>query len=447
MAAGVSAGVSGTAQRTRPELLDLTVLGIAAGGDGVGRDESGRVIFVPRCAPGDMLRVRIRQKRKTFARAEIERVVTPGPGRVSPACPLFDRCGGCQLQHLADEPQAQARSRIVADALRRIGGLESAVPRALCPGPRLGYRNRVRFHLRRDGDGVRAGYHGAGRPDRIVDADDCPLAEPTIRTAWSALREGWGKAASRLPGGPELEITLRAAVDGRVALHVSGGSADQPGRPDRVMPAIPSLDSYWWTPDSGSRVHLGGHEIFRDVWGGIELELRPDTFVQANRVVAAEIDAWIDAELGDVTGLRMLDLYAGAGLGALRWVGRGAGVTACELNRDAVETGRVAAARLGRVVELVEGRVEAVIDRLLPADVVVVNPPRQGLARSVTDRLAAARSARTIVYASCDPATLARDLRRLAGGWRVRSVQPFDAFPQTAHVETVVVLDRVGEPE
>jgi tRNA/tmRNA/rRNA uracil-C5-methylase (TrmA/RlmC/RlmD family) len=185
----------------------------------------------------------------------------------------------------------------------------------------------------------------------------------------------------------------------------------------------------------------------RDTWLGIELDLLPDAFVQVNREVTELLEADLDGQLGPVSGKRILDLYAGVGLRGIRWSASGADVISVEAERDAVETGRQAAAGAGSTPEFVHARVEDVLPRGLAAgaDVIVVNPPRSGLDAAAAESLCAVTASR-LVYVSCDPATLARDVDRLSSAWTPVRARPFDAFPQTGHVETVLWFKpREGE--
>jgi 23S rRNA (uracil1939-C5)-methyltransferase len=425
----------GAAAADRESLVDLRIESIAAGGDGVARDERGRVVFVPRTAPGDRVRVRVVAEKPSWARAIPVEIVAQGPDRVQPPCEHAASCGGA------------ARRRIVADALARIGGLEVDVLEPLPVEPAFGYRSRVTFALQRDGGSVRAGYHRFDAPGDLVDVRDCPLAELGVREAWNSLRAAWGSDAGALPEGAELRLTLRSSKEGGIGLLVEGGEIGEhrAGDPARLEAGVPNLECYHWRDGSGRRHRLAGSATLSDHWGGIDLHLRPDAFVQVNRAAARHIDEWVDRQSGPPAGRRLLDLYAGAGTRALRWALAGGETVACEANTDAVKTGREAANRYSVDARFVESRVGSALDSLLPADVVVVNPPRQGLSRRVAERLARG-DAGGLAYVSCDPATLARDLGRLSEAWRVRHVQPVDAFPQTAHVETLVWLEPTGGP-
>jgi 23S rRNA (uracil1939-C5)-methyltransferase len=418
--------------------VELVVDGIATGGDGVGRDPGGRVVFVPRTAPGDRVRVRLETVRPRWARGSVVELLAPGPDRRPAPCPAYDRCGGCDLQHLPSAVQREARRGIVRDTLRRIGGAELDVPPVVPAPEELGYRNRVRFTLRRDAAGTRAGFREIGRPDAIADLEDCPLAEQPIRRAWRALRAAWGEGARALPAGEELELTLRSSAAGALALHVCGGDPESPGSPSALAAAVPGLASYTWEDAGGGHRLLAGVPELEDVWQGIRFRLGPEAFLQANREVSARIDAFLEELVGDLRGRRVADLYAGVGARSIRWAAAGAVVTAVESNPAACAAGRRAAEEAGAEVRFVEGRVERHPLIAREADVVVVNPPRTGLASVAASALAGEGRARRLVYVSCDPATLARDLTRLAPRWSPAELLGFDAFPQTGHVETVV---------
>jgi len=433
--------------------LELQVESVAVGGDGVAREPSGRVVFVPVTAPGDRVLAVVTEDRGSFLRARAEEVLAPGPGRRPPPCPYYGACGGCQLQHLAPAAQREAKRGAVRDALLRIGGVEVEVPPVCEAGPRLGYRNRVALTLRRGaggGDGradaagavVRAGYRARGEPDRIMDVTDCPLAEPAVGEAWRALRRAWGPGARHLPAGDELRITVRGSATGSVAVLVEGGRPDRAGHPERLAAAVPGLSTYAWRPHGKRRARiLAGEPALRERWQGFEVDLAPGVFLQVNRRVSEAVDRSLDEGLGSVDGLRILDLYAGVGTRALRWSLRGAEAAACEADPDAVAAGERAASRSGASPELHAGRVEDLLETLLPADVVVLNPPRAGLSREVARALREKGGAARLAYVSCDPATLARDLARLGDAWELAGLEAFDAFPQTAHVETLAWLE------
>ncbi len=436
--------MSGTDAPAATGTVELTVESVAVGGDGVAREPDGRVVFVPRTAPGDRVRVRLTEERGSWARGEAVELLEPGPDRVEAPCPYYEACGGCQLQHLERSAELEAKGRAVADALERIGGRPVDPPTVADPGPPFRYRNRVTFTLRRGDDGPVAGYHRRETPERLVDVEDCPLAEEPVAAAWRDLRAAWGEGAAILPAGEELRITVRASAEGRTALLVEGGGGDE-GDPAAVADAVDGLACYAWRPRGGDRRPLAGAPTFPERWLGTDLRLGPETFVQVNRAAAAAMERHLDGlaegRLGGLDGRRAVDLYAGVGVRALRWAAAGARAAACESDPEAVRAGREAARREGLEANFHATTVEERAASLLPADLVVVNPPRRGLSREAAELLAGAGPG-ALAYVSCDPATLARDLERLGEAWRIADLAAFDAFPQTAHVETVAWLER-----
>ncbi len=427
----------------------VSVHGIAAGGAGVGKLPDGRAVFVHRTAPGDSAEVRITQEKARWARGELHRLHEPGPGRRTAPCVHYGRCGGCTLQHLDPEVQFSLRARLVEEALRRIGGLDGLPPVERVPaGPEFGYRNRASFTLRRLGvrsgrARVVAGFHALERPGQIVDVGEeaggaCLLLEPGVSALWDALRMGWGRNAGRLPAGAELRLTLRGLADGSGILLTEGGST--PGDPEALLAAVPGLRTLWWRPSGKAPRLLAGDERPLETWFGEKVPVGPGAFLQVNREMAAGLHALALAELDLRPGMRVVDGYAGFGVYGRAAARAGAKAVGIELDPHAVAMGR---ARPVEGFMLEEGAVEALLPGLLPADRVLLNPPRAGVDRGALEALVASPPDR-VVYVSCDPATLARDLARLAPAFRVARIQVVDLFPQTAHVETVVTLDGTG---
>ncbi len=419
----------------------LRVDRIAGGGDGVGREESGRVVFVPRTAPGDVVRAEIVDSKPRWGRARTMEFVHLGEGRRDAPCPVYQRCGGCRLQHMRPAEQRRAKRNLVDDALRRIGGLEVPIPELIARGSEFGYRNRVTFSSgSNDGKPV-AGFHTIDDVGAIADVRRCLLAEESIVAAWEALRTAWDSGIGELPSGHDRKITIRSSADGKVDVAIRGG---QPAPPDvlrQLMDEVPGLIGWHHAEITREPVCVAGEETLPDRWQDIEFGLPAEVFLQVNRQVSAAMDEWLNQRADDLDGRSVLDLYSGVGARAIRWAREGANVTACEVSQRASETCRRAASGVADRLAVVTARVEDAIGDLPTADLVVVNPPRVGLTRRVAEALVSG-PALELAYVSCDPATLARDLDRLRSAWQGVDVQPFDAFPQTAHVETAVWLER-----
>ena len=328
---------------------------------------------------------------------------------------------------------------IVADALRRLGGIDRPAPEVVPSVLEFGYRNRITLLLRRAGSRVAAGYHSFPDPSGVVDIDACPLAEPAINRAWAALRSTWGPQAERLPSGGELRLTLRSTTRGEVGLAVEGGDGD--GEPDDLLEAVEGLASIWRLGRKGEADWYVGKATLSDDWGDRTLRIAGTTFVQVNRDVAVRLEAYVREQVGEASGMRVVDVYCGFGNRGLDLAWAGARVVGIDKDRHAIAMASAAAAESGAPARFVAAAAEQALARELPTQLVILNPPRGGIEKRVVEALLRKPPAR-IIYVSCDPATLARDLKALAGAFDVAACRAFDMFPQTSHVETVVTLER-----
>lgn len=399
----------------------VRVESIAAGGAGVSRVD-GLVVFTPRTAPGDLADIRY-TTRDRLAHGRLVRIVEPSPARVTPRCGHFDgnRCGGCQLQHLSGAAQREAKRRIVADAMARIAKRPVEVAPVIPSPSDWEYRNKLTLAMRWRGGEWRAGLHQWDDVDRVFALRECPITHPRVLDGWRAVL----RAADALPRQAELRGAVRL-VDDTLAFILEG-VARWPQARD-FAERTPELAIVRWIDSQGR-----AHDV-RDV----DAERPAASFGQVNPAMAARLHADV-VEAVLATGARaVVDCYAGDGATALPLAEAGVRVTAIELDREASAH---AARRLPRGSLAVCARVEDALPLHLPADVVILNPPRAGVDARVCAALEDARGPRAphVVYVSCNPATLARDLARLPS-FRVLRVQPYDMFPQTAHVETLCVL-------
>jgi 23S rRNA (uracil1939-C5)-methyltransferase len=413
---------------------DVDVQSIAAGGDGVARVDN-RVIFIPRAAPGDWARILATSVRGgRFARGVLLDVLRPSPDRVTPPCVHYvrDQCGGCQLQHVRYESQLEAKGAIVRDALVRIAHRATGrVPVEASP-EQWRYRRKLTLALRRGGGHGRdwiAGLRRIDAPDSVFPLTDCLITNEGVVDVWRAVM----RAASLLPDAPSLRGSVRITARG-YAFHLEGGTRWEYGH--ELQAAVPGLAELWWTPKHGTRRRVGlpdapGH-------GGARTGA---SFTQINASVGVALHADVVDRVMAHAPRTVIDAYAGTGATAVALAARGVAVVAIEVDRAASAE---CAGALPKGSRAVSARVEDALPRALPADVVILNPPRTGASALV---IAALRDAspppRAVVYVSCDPATLARDVGRLAG-WRIAALRSFDMFPQTAHVETVCELVPEG---
>jgi 23S rRNA (uracil1939-C5)-methyltransferase len=422
-------------QREDEAVERVAITGIAAGGAGVARLADGIAVFVPRTAPGDESEITVVDRRARWARGRLVRTLEDGQGRRRAPCPLYSRCGGCTLQHLEPAAQRRAKSRLVADAMGRIAHLPLDAPFVEYGEKEFHYRNRLSFTLLRLNGRVVAGFHEVNRPERILDVDArCLLPEPAIGMAWSQLREAWGPGARRLPSGSKLRLTLRAVESGEVSLTIDGGEDDGDAR--ALLAGAPAITSVWHRRKGEVEpVLIAGAESLAESWLGDNVALTGTTFLQVNREAARLLESYVLERAGAVDGHAVVDAYCGIGTRARALAGKGASVTGIELDPQAVREAR----RLAGGPSYIEARVEEALPTVLPADLVLLNPPRTGIEGTVAEGLSRTPP-RRILYVSCDPATLARDIARLAGTFTVHELHCFDLFPQTSHVETVAEL-------
>ena len=402
----------------------VAVRGIASSGDGVASLDDGLTVFIPRSAPGDVLTLRAIRRKARMATAEIDTIVEPGPGRVEPPCPHYvvDRCGGCQLMHLDPATQRGVKAQIATDAMRRIAKVDVELP-PMHPAPQqFGYRSKVTLTVR----GNRLGYRRLHDPDAIFDVRQCLIAERTVQD----LIDGMRTARRHLPPNAT-RVVLRRDRDGNrhVIVRTDAGGAWTGGQAlHRTLHARGVSATVWWQPEGGAPRAVAGSD---DPWPATVFEQVHPAMGDVVRSHAVEM-------AGDVANRLVWDLYAGVGETTAALVARGATVESVERDRRAVaEADRLGSAGARRHA----GPAEELIGSLTAPHVVITNPPRTGMSAEVTAAIAAS-GAQRVVYVSCDPATLARDIARLSEGYAVSSVRTFDQFPQTAHLETVAVLER-----
>jgi 23S rRNA (uracil1939-C5)-methyltransferase len=401
---------------------------------GVIEGERGETVLIEGGIPGERVEVRVHGRQGGVWRARVTEVLEPSPDRVTPPCPYVPACGGCDLQHLAYPRQLALKREVVLDAMRRQHvDVPEEVPVHGMDDP-WRYRRRGEFHVVRGPEGTAAadlGFNQA-RSWRPIAVDDCLIHHPTICASLPALRS----------------LVRRGGTDELSALHltVGGGSRDLlvRARPaDGVDLAV--LDEL--ALETGDEVSWHTSAVSVN-WRGFEFRVEPETFVQVNQAQMEVLyDRVLDA-LGDIEGRCVVDAYAGIGILSTAIAAAGAEVVCIEEVRSSARLGLLNARlngvedRLRYVARPVE-QVLATLDAGRPVDAAVLDPPRAGCATSVTGWLALAGPPQ-IVYVSCDPATLARDLRLLAvlGPYRVERLELVDMFPQTHHVETLASLRR-----
>jgi 23S rRNA (uracil1939-C5)-methyltransferase len=407
------------------EPIEIRTASLVYGGDAMGRLPDGRAIFIPFALHGELVCARLVEEKRGHVRAELLEVLEPAPCRIVPRCPHFTICGGCHYQHLDYPAQLVAKTSILAEQLRRIGGLVDVPiqPAVASPQP-WNYRNQVQFHLTPQG---KLGFQRAGS-EQVVPVMECHLPEETINQVWPQID------LEPLPG---LErVSLRAGSDGELLLVLE--SSD----PQPLEFSVEELPvSAVHLGPGGSLVLAGSESLIIDVLDR-SFQVSAGSFFQVNTPQAAALVRHVLQVVGSEPLNTVLDVYCGVGLFsaflaplARRLVGIEVSPSACEdfaINLDEFEH-----------VELYEAEAEAVLGAVsFQPDLILVDPPRAGLGQATLDGLLA-QDAPRLIYISCDPATLGRDARRLvAAGYHLVQVTPFDLFPQTYHIESVSIWQR-----
>ena len=399
------------------------------GGLCLAHDDQGATMLVEGGIPGEDVEASVRYRKGSTSFAEVVRVVEASPHRVTPPCPYVPRCGGCQLQHIEYSHQVELKREIVLDALRR-QRVEHPEPRVHAVEDPWRYRIRGEFHVINTESPPALGFNRA-RSWRPIAVDDCLIHHPRITTALPALRGLLGSSATNTLN----TLHLTVGEDGQeLLIHA---------KPARGL-AAGALEGGLDLPGAG-RVSTTSTTLR---WRGLTFRVTPDAFIQVNW---AQMDVLyqcaIDA-LGGHAGLRVVDAYAGIGVLACHLAAEAREVTCIESNRGAAQLG-VLNARVNDVADRMHFVLSPVEDALPRvgaaemADAIILDPPRAGCSGRVTGWLALAGPKR-VVYVSCDPATLARDLHTLvaSGPYRVDALDVVDMFPQTYHVESVVTLTR-----
>lgn len=441
--------------------IELTLDRMAYGGAALGRHE-GRVVFVPYALPGERVRARLTRQHKRWAEAELVKVLEASPDRVTPRCPHFGphKCGGCHWQMAGYAGQLRYKTDIVRDQLRRIGGF-SDPPVRDCLGPvddSWMYRNNVQLHANEEGN---LGFVNADS-SAVHPIDVCYIMNPAIYELFKQL-EAEGPAERAGIADPDPTPDVPASIR-RIALRGSTRTGDrmvifetegnQPPRmelgalvPDGADAARLSIAlRAGGEEETPATVALSGRPWMEEELGGRRWHVSAGSFFQVNTSMAEQLVALVREFAAPLSGNeRVVDAYAGVGTFGLSLAADARLVWLVESHPRSVADARVNASEL-RNVEILEGAAEAVLPAW-PAgrprpDVAVLDPPRAGCQPALLDALVSLGVPR-IVYVSCDPATLARDLRHLArAGYRVEAVQPVDMFPQTYHIETVVRLSH-----
>jgi len=412
---------------------------MAQGGEALGRDDKGRVVFVPYALAGEQVVVEIVAEKKGYARARLVEVIASSPARIAPRCPHFSLplsktgegqgmgvgCGGCHWQHIAYAAQLRFKTEVVREQFARIGKIADALVRdAMGMIDPWRYRNNAQF---RPDDAGRLCFRALESHD-LVPIRECHILHPLLGEMFRALE---------FEGADFVEVMLRAGTRTGQKLVLLEGRDDAP--PEISVDEPVSI--VYRTP-RGETISLVGKDALHEELRGRVFRVSPQSFFQVNTPMAETLIELVERFLAPRPSDILLDAFGGVGTFGLSLASLVARVIEIEDAASAVNDAKANAIDLPNV-EFQRGKVEAILPHLKSKiDLVVIDPPRAGIAARALDALIA-HAPRVIAYVSCDPATLARDARRvIESGYRLTDVQPVDLFPQTAHIESVSRFER-----
>jgi 23S rRNA (uracil1939-C5)-methyltransferase len=452
-----------TAPVQRDQELELSIESLAFGGNGVARLD-GFVVFVRRGLPGDTVKARITKVQRRHAEAVATEIITPGPVRVDAPCAHYPACGGCRFQDLAYDTQVQTKHQWVSDSLQRIAGLADAPLEAIVPAAsQFHYRNKMEYSFTQLEDGPTLGLHRAGRWDEVLQIDKCWITSDVDNAIRNTMRE-WAREEKLTAYDQEthegylrhLMIRVgRNTGQALVQLVTNRGERFDRERLIEVLTQVPEVKSIHWSVNQGVSETtelptelMWGEDAIEEEIGGLRFRVRPNAFLQTNTEMAETLYG-IAREFAGLTGTETVyDLYCGIGTIGLSMARDAMTVWGIEINEESVACA-IENQELNGIgnTAFFAGNVGEVLTDLRTRagdpDVVVVDPPRAGLAGKALKRLGEIAAPR-IVYVSCNPTTLAGDAKRLADdyGYRLVRARPVDMFPHTPHVECVALLER-----
>jgi 23S rRNA (uracil1939-C5)-methyltransferase len=445
------------------KLIELVINDLSDSGDGVGR-YNDRVVFVPDTVPGDRILARLVRVKPQYAHAKLQEISIPSPHRIRPSCIVADKCGGCQWQHINYEYQLEAKKNQVIQALERIGGFTNPpVEPVLSPPAALGYRNKVTYPLSRSSQGqVQAGYYQKGT-HHLINLNQCPVQDERLNLLLKEIKQdiykrGWsiynesrhqgklrhlGLRIGRRTG----EMLLTLVVTDWNLLNITDQAQEWLDRYPQLVGVALNCQSDRTNTIFGKETRcIAGQPYLLEEFAGLELQILPDTFFQVYTESAEALLQVIKQQLNLQGHEVLVDAYCGIGTLTLPLAQHVKQAIGLEVQLAAVEQARVNAEQnqIANATFQV-GTVEELLSQLdIAPNIVLLDPPRQGCDRAVIDTLIQTVPER-IVYISCKPATLARDLKLIcqSGKYELTYVQPADFFPQTAHVECVAFLNKV----
>ena len=421
-------------------LPEVRIEDLGHDGRGVGKVD-GFTVFIPGALPGELIRARMYKKKKRYGEAILEEIIDSSPQRQDPPCPVYPECGGCQLQHMIYSYQMEFKKERVFQVLQRIGETEKIPPPGLFPSPReWKYRNKGTYHLQEN----RAGFYSR-QSREVIGHRECLLQPDGANRLKRMVEDMWREGVLR--GGKNFTIRTSFSKNSFLLLFDSRMRSQEDWRDigEKLQKNLPGLTGIYWGDMRDRRGKtVWGRGYIQEEMGGLSYFLRPHSFFQINpeqrEVLLQRAEEHLRLSGQEV----VLDLYCGAGVFSLPLSAQAAEILGVELDPEAIKEGRRQAREMGkRNLRFYEGAVEDILSQLPEGlDRILLDPPREGCKPEALAAMGE-KGAERIVYISCNPATLARDIKYLQPlGYRLVDVDIVDMFPQTYHIECIAVLSR-----
>jgi len=441
------------------QTIQLTIHDIGNNGEGVGSYE-GCTVFVEGALPGEEVEVSVFQCKKNYARAKLLSILTPSPDRVKPACPLFEQCGGCQIMHLSYDKQLEIKQKKVREALHRIGKITNVDVPPCLPSPLpFAYRNKIQLPVRLKNEEITLGLYARSSHD-LIEIDHClihcELGEEVYNSVRQIIKNSKLTIYDPITAKGELRhVLIKSAIYTRevLVILVTNGEASRElieiakkiqNECLQVKGIVQNINIRRDNVILGKKYYtLTGQNFVHEKVCGLVFKISPASFFQVNTQQAECLYAKA-LELAHLQGSEVvLDAYCGVGTLSLIFARCAKEVIGVECLNEAIKDAEDNAKMNGiENVSFVCANVEDFVKKQTAVDLLLLNPPRQGCDPSFLEKIGKLQP-KTIIYISCDPATLARDLVILySHKYTITTIQPYDMFPQTAHVESVVKLER-----
>jgi len=436
---------------------------LAHGGDGVGRTEEGAVVFTPLTAPGDLVKVKITKVKKNYAFAELVEIIEKSKARIEAPCPVYGECGGCQLQHINYQKELQLKKNNIEQLLKRVGGIEDIkVNKPLAAEDDFRYRNKAQFPLTVEDDKITAGFYQRGS-HKVVPYLDCLIQHPLINRILKAALEELNKHEISVYNEEKHEGLLRHLIirvgvctNQALLVFVTNGSyfPEKELIAEMLFNKIPELKGVLQNiNEEDTNVIFGeedklirGQGQIREYINQTAYDISARSFFQVNTLQAQKLYEKISDFIGESSGEEIIDAFSGTGSIALYLADKVKKVFAVE-SLAAASADAEKNAEINNItnVEFINGRVEKELAKIIREEeisTVIFDPPRKGLDES-TIELLKEKKVDKIIYISCNPATQARDIKKLKDSYQLMEIQPVDMFPQTFHIESAALLKKI----